>query len=67
MLSCKQQPLEYADMCYLLWSHVEYRIAFLLLMWMFLHFLKFPAFKIKQPVYEPFYTDNNIGELLLII
>ena len=38
VLSCKQQSLAYSDMCYLLWSHVEYRIAFLLSMWMFLAF-----------------------------
>ena len=33
----------------------------------FAFFLKFPRFKIKQPVYEPFHIDNNIGELLLTI
>ena len=54
-------------MCYLPWSHVEYRMAFLLLMYIFLHVFKFPTFKIKQPVYEPFQIDNNIRELLLII
>ena len=31
LLRYKQQSLAYSNMCYLLWSHVEYRIVFIII------------------------------------
>ena len=39
LLSYKQQSLAYSNMCYLLWSHVEYRIVFFIIIYYCTSFL----------------------------